>query len=374
MYLAPRDGDPEQRRRFGWFLGAGLLAVAAVCTGVVASLPAPYVIEQPGPVFDVLGQTTADGQEVPMISIPVEETFPTAGALRMLTVYATPPQRLPSWIDVVLAYFDPKQAVLPVEAVYPPGLTREQNAEQAKIEMDNSQLSAVAAALDALGYELEVEFSVARVQDTGAAFGILQEGDIIRTLNGVAPRTLEELRAEVGRYGVDQPVELEIERGGEALTVSATPRLSEPSAGAPSTPVLGILVASDIVLPFTVTIQLDNVGGPSAGMMFALGIYDKLTPGALTDGEDVAGSGTIDATGRVGAIGGIQQKMWGAVASGADWFLAPVGNCDEVIGHVPDGLRVFAVETLDDAIHTLEVIAVEGDLDALPSCESVLQG
>ena len=374
MYLARSDRDPESRPPTRWIVGGALLAVAAIATGIVAGMPAPYVIESPGPVFDVLGQAPAGEEEVPMISIPVEETFPTEGALRLLTVYATQPQRSPSWIDVIAATFDPRKAVLPVEAVYPPGLTLDENAEQSRIDMENSQLSAIAAALHALGYDLDVEFSVAQVQEGGAAVGILEPGDVIRSLGGAEPTTLEELRAAVAANGTSRPMHLAVERGDEELELEVTPQLSRVGTDADATPVLGILVQSQYVLPFTVTIQLDNVGGPSAGLMFALGIYDKLTPGALTDGEDIAGTGTIDAMGRVGAIGGIRQKMWGALDAGADWFLAPVGNCAEVAGSVPDGLRAFAVGTLEDAIRVVGAIGSGGDLDALPSCEAVLAG
>ena len=118
-----------------------------------------------------------------------------------------------------------------------------------------------------------------------------------------------------------------------------------------------------------VTIQLDNVGGPSAGMMFALGIIDTLTPGELNGGKEVAGTGTIDAEGTVGPIGGIRQKLYGARDAGADYFLAPEANCDEVVGHVPDGLQVIRTATLDDSLAALEVIAEDGDVDALPTCD-----
>jgi PDZ domain-containing protein len=120
--------------------------------------------------------------------------------------------------------------------------------------------------------------------------------------------------------------------------------------------------------PFEVDIQLDDVGGPSAGMMFALGIMDKLEEGSLTGGEAIAGTGTIDASGTVGPIGGIRQKLFGAERAGAEYFLAPADNCDEVRGHVPDGLRVFAVKTLDDALAALGAVSSGGDLDALPAC------
>src|SRR5690606_12624406 len=123
--------------------------------------------------------------------------------------------------------------------------------------------------------------------------------------------------------------------------------------------------------PVDVAIQLDNVGGPSAGMMFALGIIDQLTPGYLGGGEQIAGTGTIDSEGVVGAIGGIRQKLYGARDAGAEYFLAPASNCDMVTGHVPDGLHVVAVQTLAEALAALDVIAVGGDIQGLASCSSV---
>ena len=131
---------------------------------------------------------------------------------------------------------------------------------------------------------------------------------------------------------------------------------------------IGVSTMHDYDFPIQVTIQLDNVGGPSAGMMFALGIIDTLTDGELNGGERVAGTGTIDAAGTVGPIGGIRQKMFGAVDAGDTWFLAPADNCDEVVGHIPDGLRVFKVSTLDDALGVLSAIRDGGDLGALPTC------
>jgi PDZ domain-containing protein len=131
---------------------------------------------------------------------------------------------------------------------------------------------------------------------------------------------------------------------------------------------LGVNLTTDYDFPIDVTIQLNNVGGPSAGMMFALGIIDTLTPGELNGGQQVAGTGTITADGEVGPIGGIRQKMWGALDAGTLWFLAPEANCDEVVGHIPGDLRVFSVEDLDDALAVLDAVSEGGDLDSLPTC------
>jgi PDZ domain-containing protein len=102
--------------------------------------------------------------------------------------------------------------------------------------------------------------------------------------------------------------------------------------------------------------------------MFALGIIDTLTEGELNGGENVAGTGTIEADGTVGPIGGIRQKLYGARDAGAQYFLAPASNCDEVVGHVPDGLQVIRTSTLEESLDALEVIADDGDVDALPTC------
>ena len=117
--------------------------------------------------------------------------------------------------------------------------------------------------------------------------------------------------------------------------------------------------------PFDVELQLDNVGGPSAGMMFALGIVDKLTPGAMTGGEIVAGTGTIDSAGAVGAIGGIRQKLWGAQDAGADWFLAPESNCDEVVGPRPRRAHACSRSTTLDEARTVVEDVADGDGDRL---------
>jgi PDZ domain-containing protein len=148
------------------------------------------------------------------------------------------------------------------------------------------------------------------------------------------------------------------------MSFDITPSIPEGATA----PIIGVVISSEYDFPFDVTIQLDNVGGPSAGQMFALGIIDKLTPGSITGGENVAGTGTITAAGDVGAIGGIRQKMYGAKDAGADYFLAPESNCDEVTGHIPAGLTVFAIETLDDSLAALEAISTGADTSELPTC------
>lgn len=116
-----------------------------------------------------------------------------------------------------------------------------------------------------------------------------------------------------------------------------------------------------------VSMHVDDIGGPSAGMMYALGVIDKLTEADETGGKTIAGTGTIGAKGKVGAIGGIRLKMLGALRDGATWFLAPESNCNGVVGHVPQGLRVVKVSTLDEAYQALVAIG-QGHTDGLAGC------
>ncbi len=140
------------------------------------------------------------------------------------------------------------------------------------------------------------------------------------------------------------------------------------SRGEEGQTLLGVLIDPKYTFPIQVDIKIENIGGPSAGMMFSLGIIDKLTPGPMTGGKKIAGTGTIDSSGQVGPIGGIQQKLVGARDAGAAWFLAPADNCREVVGQVPEGLRVVKVSTLREARVAVEAIGEGKDTSGLPTC------
>ena len=365
------DAEPERRRpsrRTRW--GIGALAVALAGLAALTFLPTGYVIENPGPVFNTLGEVkNAQGDTVPLISVDGAPTYPSTGTLDLLTVTVTGnPDRTPSWFDLVQAWFDPSRAVVPMSQVYPSGTTTEERNEENAQLMTNSQQDATAAALSHLGYDIDARLSVYSLPENSPATGVLEKDDIIRTADGVAVPYISQLRAQVQK-SAGKPMTLGIERGGQAMTVEATPMFAEKGGddgnGAWQ---IGVSILPQYTFPVKVQIQLDNVGGPSAGQMFALGIIDTLTEGDLTGGTKIAGTGTIDGEGNVGAIGGIRQKLYGARDAGATDFLAPASNCDEVVGHVPSGIRVFSVSTLDDSLKVLETIRDGGDLDALPTC------
>jgi len=352
----------------GWF-GWGLIAVAIVSITTIALVPSPYVIEKPGPVFDVLGTAqNSDDEEVPLIEIPVEETYPTEGSLNMLTVSITGNRESPvNWLDVAFAFLNRSSAVVPIDSVYPEGVTVEQSNEQNAVQMTDSQQVAIAAALINLGYDLETTVTIGQIGEGAPADGVLEAGDVVTSVNSEPVTDDASLRDVIQDNGIEEPVTLGIIRDGKPLTLEVTPVMSEAEQ---PTPIIGVVLSNAYEFPFDVTIQLENVGGPSAGQMFALGIIDKLTPGALTGGEDVAGTGTITADGEIGAIGGIRQKMYGALDAGATYFLAPQSNCDAVVGNIPDGLTVFAVSTLDDSIEVLNTISEGGNQSELPTCDA----
>ena len=360
---------PAPRRRLSRGTSAGIwaLVVALVALLALTVLPTSFVIQRPGPVFNTLGSVqNSAGESVPLISVSGADTFPTTGALDLLTVQVVGSrERPPSWFELALAWFDSSRAVLPIDDVFPADQTTEERNQESAAMMVDSQKEATAAALTHLGYDIKPMVRVYALTDDSAAQGILEPDDIVRAANGQAVTDTDALRAIINEAG-GAPVELTVDRGGETLTETITPK--QTTVDGQTLWLIGVTTMHDYDFPIDVTIQLNNVGGPSAGMMFALGIIDTLTPTDLTGGQTIAGTGTIDAAGTVGPIGGIRQKMYGALGEGAHTFLAPADNCDEVVGHVPDGLRVFSVATLDDALTVLQTIRDGGDLDALPTC------
>lgn len=361
----PRERSEASESSWPSYLGFGLLIAAVVGTVLFATAPSPYVVERPGPVFDTLGEVeNADGDPIPLIEIPDETTYPTSGRLDLLTVYVDGSRENPlTWLEVAQAWFNPSRTVLPIDAVYPDGQTEQESDEESAAAMDTSQQDAVAAALTELGVPYDSVLTVAEVIEGTPAEGMLEAADEILAANGQVVTDVDGLRAVLKEAGVGAEVELAVRRGADELTLMVVPIASESDGS----PVIGVFASSVYDFPIDVRIQLENVGGPSAGMMFALGIYDKLTRGELTDGEHIAGTGTIGGTGQVGAIGGVVQKMYGARDAGAEWFLAPEANCSEVVGHIPAGLEVFSVADLDDAIATVEAIA-DGETGDLSTC------
>ena len=343
------------------------MAVAALATFslmlVTMLLPVPYAVQAPGPVIDTLGDV--DGVE--LIHIEGTETYETSGALQLTTVTTAGGPGYP--VDsggVIRGWLSPTTTVAPVELFFDPGQSQDEIDQTSAQQMISSQQNATVAALTELGYDVPAELTVVGTQQGSGADGVAQDGDrIVGIVAGdkeVEVVTFADLADVLAATPPGSTVDLVVDRDGERV---ALPVVTGDDGRGGS--VLGVFLDGEFDYPVDVRIQIENVGGPSAGTMFALGIIDMLTPGEMTGGHNVAGTGTVSLGGLVGAIGGIQQKMAGARAADAEYFLAPPANCGEVVGHVPAGLRVVAVSTLAEARAAVEAIGA-GDTADLPTC------
>ena len=333
--------------------------LTSLLVAVAAVLPTPYAISSPGPTRDTLGEH--DG--TPLVQVEGTPTYPSTGELLLTTVSVAGGPGYPVSVgDVVSAWFSRERTVTPVELIYPRQESREDVDARNEAAMISSQENATVAALEELGYDVPTTLEIVEaIEGTGAA-GVVQPGDVVVGVGGEEVTSFSELSARLDVVEPGATVEVAVEREGERQTLDVT-TVDDGRGRA----LLGVSIDPEFDLPVDVEISIENVGGPSAGTMFALAIIDRLTEADETGGETVAGTGTMDLTGTVGRIGGIRQKLVGARESGATWFLAPRGNCDEVVGYEPDGLRVVPVETLGDARAALEAIGA-GDGDGLPTC------
>ncbi|GIH73076.1 YlbL family protein [Sphaerimonospora thailandensis] len=343
-------------RRALTLMVAGFLTLLLAVIG--AMLPVPYVALSPGPTENTIGDV--DGK--PVISISGHQTYPTEGKLSLVTVaYQGGPGNRLDLVTALRGWLDPAVAVVPEETLFPRSTTAKQVEEQNTQEMTDSQETATIAALNALKIPVEKVVVVVQTDKGAPAEGRLKAGDEIAAIDGVATAGLDSVGAAVRRHKPGEQVKFTVKRG-DAETDVLVPTVEDKEGKA----VVGVRMKADYKVPFKVDISVGQVGGPSAGLMFSLGIYDKLTPGALTGGKNVAGTGTIDPEGKVGAIGGIEQKMVGAKKAGATVFLTPAGNCADAARAVPPGLRLVKVETLRDAIDAMD--ALRAGKQELPAC------
>jgi Lon-like protease len=336
-----------------------IIAGACVLIGLVvaATTSVPYVALTPGPTLNTLG--SPDGQ--PLIQISGRHTYPTTGHLNMVTVsYSGGPGVPFNIFNALSAWLTPDDAVVPESELFTPGQSQQQVVQQDTQEMVGSQQDATAAALCYLNIPFQTIDKIQSTAKGDPAHGVLQAGDIITAVDGKPVNCHNDVVTMIRDRKPGAPVTLTIDRHGVTKDFTLATR----DVG--GEPVVGVdLDSPTYVFPFNVKIYIPNIGGPSAGMMFALGIIDKLTSDDLTGGRFIAGTGEIDPTGAVEPIGGIQQKMAGARDAGATIFLAPAGNCANTAGAVPSGLRVVKVSTLAGAVAALQDIKAGRPV---PSC------
>lgn len=351
-------------------LASFLVLFALLCAGVFIKVP--YSEMSPGPTVNTLG----DSRGEPVLSISGHQTYPTSGHLNMTTVRVTGADYDMNLLEAVYGWVAGDNIVVPHENLYPNGKTDKESTQENAEEFSQSQESAKVAALKQLGIPVSARVVVSTVVKGSPSEGRLHAGDVVKAVDGTPVTVPGDVAKLVTKHKPGEPVEFTIVPAAEAAEAEKANR--EPTGSAKVTitagkaeddghAIVGIRAGTDHTFPFPIDIKLADVGGPSAGLMFALGIVDKLTPENLTGGKFIAGTGTIDDEGKVGPIGGIQMKTIGARKAGAEYFLTPAENCASAAQHTPEGLTLVKVSTIGDATKALEKIG-KGDTAGLPKC------
>ncbi len=353
-------------------LASTLMLIALLCAGVF--IPVPYSEMSPGPTVNTLGNH--DGE--PVLQISGRKTYAADGHLNMTTVRVTSADYRMNLVEAVYGWLAHDSKVVPHDTLYPDGKTEEQSTQENAEEFSQSQESAKVAALKELGIPVKSWVIVSTVVKGSPAQGELHAGDVIKAVDGTAVKQPGDVARLVTKHRPGQKVDFTIvpakeqaaaEKKNTTATktrnITITTTTSDDSGKKRA--IVGISAGTDHTFPFTIDIKLADVGGPSAGLMFALGIYDKLTPGNLTGGKFVAGTGTIDDSGKVGPIGGIEMKTVGARNKGAQYFLTPAENCKAAAKDTPSGLTLVKVNTIDDALGALKDLRTGKTAD-LPKC------
>ncbi|QGU03953.1 YlbL family protein [Corynebacterium comes] len=307
--------------------------------GTDIALTVPYAAEGPGPMFDTLGEV----EGTPVVEIDGASVDDTAGELRMTTVSVrsnmTLAQALGRWLTT-------DDTLVPVEQVFPPNLNPEEIEQLNRQAFTSSEAAATVAAMNHLGRPVEI--AVVDVLPDSAATGRIEPEDVIVGVDGSDVDKPGQVQELVRAKQPGDQITLELRRGGERVSevieLGANPQDEK-------IPMLGVLMGSQPTDGVDVNFNLQDIGGPSAGMIFSLAVIDKLSDGELNAGRKVAGTGTIAEDGTVGPIGGIGHKVRAAAADGVELFLAPAANCDQAVSGNDDSDMVIArVNTLDEAI------------------------
>lgn len=316
----------------GSLLFVGFLSILAW------NIELPYLAWSAGPVSDAADTIVAEDVDV----------YPPEGELLMLTVVSQDV----NIFETVIAGVDPTVDLVRKQAVRREGESDEEYRSRVLQQMDDSNYVAITVALNYLGYQMTPTAVVINaVRDEVPATEVLQPGDIVVEVNGDAITSVEDFAPAMEGYGIGDTIDMTVERDGSRIDLQV--ELAERD-DKPGTPMIGIELAQLTEPPFPISIESGDVGGPSAGMMHTLAIIDSLTPGELTKGHVIAGTGTIQPDGSVGNIGGVRQKVVGAEAAGAEYIMVPQGNYESALTAERDHIEIVPVSTLDDAIAFLD--------------------
>jgi Lon-like protease len=361
---------PSSPRSATLFFSSALLALLAL---VMAFVPVPYVRLTPGPTTDTLGSQGG----TPLITIEGRKTYPVTGRLELTTVAISSADHKMGLFEALAGWLRSEVAIVPRENVYEEGKSNEEIKRINVQEMALSQKHATYAALTQLGIKSEDHVVVAQTTEGTPAWGKLQLKDWIDSVDGVAVDEPGDVVEAVRKHKPGEKVTFVVQRCTQPeqdpckertkqTVVVTTTKLPDDA----KLPYVGIQADRDYTFPFAVKIHLDEVGGPSAGLMFALGIVDRLNEEDMTGGRTVAGTGTIDDSGTVGKIGGIAMKILGAKKAGATVFMVPAGNCREALNNPPEDITLVAVDTLKTAMTALEAIR---NGKPVPTCQAAAQ-
>jgi PDZ domain-containing protein len=327
--------------------------------GTDIDLTVPFAAEGEGPTFDTLGE--ADGRQVVDISgAKPGELDKTAGQLNMTTVAVRHNLSLAQMMGRWLGSDD---TVVPIEQVFPSNVSPEETARQNAAAFANSESNATIAAMSYLKHPLET--MVYSVADDAPADGTVKQDDVVTSVDGKDVTLPGDVADAVSGYKPGDEVTLGLRRGDRDVTEKVTlgempEELRDADAGDAvggndgNGAYLGVTMVAQPAGGLRVNYNLNDIGGPSAGLMFSLAVVDKLSPGELTGGKFVAGTGTIDSDGTVGPIGGVTHKIAAAQHAGAEVFLVPSDNCAEAAGKKYDGdITLLKVDSLDGAVKAL---------------------
>ncbi|MDF1595093.1 MAG: PDZ domain-containing protein [Acidimicrobiia bacterium] len=341
----PIDAEllPARRRpRWPWVV-VGVFLLTIGLTVAAWNVTLPYFAMSPGPLYDVGDFVIYDGVD----------TQQSKGDLYMLTVVL---QEV-NVFEYALGSIDPAIDLVARQAIRPDEVTREEQREINLRSMDESKTTAILVALDELGYEVTLSgegVMVASVLEDVPAAAVLREGDVIIAVEGVPVMLAPDGVAEITSYDIGDTITFTIRRADETLDVDVL--LIEHTEFA-DRPMVGFLAETynpSFEFPIEIDIDSQNIGGPSAGLMYTLAVIDTLTDGDLTHGWRIAGTGTIRSDGTVGAIGGIKQKVVAAQEAGAQYVLVPAANYDAAASVVDDDVELVAVESVDEALAFLD--------------------
>jgi PDZ domain-containing protein len=314
----------------------------------------PYYALAPGSARNVGSLVDATGTK----------TYPAKGEVLLTTIslqQVHPVEALVGWLrsDV---------DVLPADKIRPPQTSDKQYRQLNFEVMDESKQNAIVVALRRLGYDVKEKGEGALIEQVlpqFAAKGRLQEGEVIKAIDGKPIALVTDATTTISGHQPGDLLTIDVAQpDGTGAHQVQVPLGSDPEQHGKT--VLGVFLRTfkrDFDTPFKVDIRSGNIGGPSAGLAFTLGVLDDLTPGELTGGHKVAVTGTIDIDGKVGDVGGVAQKTSAVRAAGADVFLVPPGEYETAKSRAGSHLKVVKVATLQDALDALGSLG--GDLSAL---------